>query len=316
MAACLHSIGSEGRKLLMRRVWTCLGLATLTAFAGCGGSIKHDVHIAKRDMPVAKDATREELIEKFNAQASAAKSLNATVELQPTAGSKYSGLIQEYHQVKVFLLATRPANIRMIGQAPVISKTIFDMTSDGATFRVSLPTKNKFLVGDVVAERNSAKPLENLRPQHLFDALLWPEIVKGEAVLIEEFNDETARYYVLTVLRGGYTTEIRRKIWFDRADLNVARMQNYGPKGALLSDIRYWDWQPAGDPSAASPSSYPRQIRIDRPHDDYKIELQITKLALNEDLPAERFQLAKPPNSELVKVGDENGAAAPKDSKP
>jgi len=87
MAVCLHSISSEGRKLLMRRVWTCLALATLTAFAGCGGSIKHDVHIAKRDMPVAKDASREELIEKFNAQASAAKSLNATVELQPTAGS-------------------------------------------------------------------------------------------------------------------------------------------------------------------------------------------------------------------------------------
>ena len=267
-------------------------------------------------MPVAKDATREELIEKFNAQAGATKSLNATVELQPTAGSKYSGLIQEYHQVKAFVLATRPANIRMIGQAPVISKTIFDMTSDGATFRVSLPTKNKFLVGDVAVERNSAKPLENLRPQHLFDALLWPEIVKGEAVLIEEFNDETARFYVLTVLRGGYTTEIRRKIWFDRADLNVARIQNYGPKGALLSDTRYWDWQPAGDPTVAPTSSFPRQIRIDRPHDDYKIELQITKLALNEDLPADRFQLAQPPNSELVRVGEENSSAAPKDSKP
>jgi outer membrane lipoprotein-sorting protein len=155
-----------------------------------------------------------------------------------------------------------------------------------------------------------------LRPQHLFDALLWPEIVKGEAVLIEEFNDETARYYVLTVLRGGYTTEIRRKIWFDRADLNVARTQNYGPKGALLSDIRYWDWQPTGDPAAASASSFPRQIRIDRPHDDYKIELQVRKLTLNEDLAAERFQLTQPPNSELVRVGEENGAVAPKDSKP
>jgi len=309
-------MGSEGRKLLMRRVWACLGLATLTAFAGCGGSIKHNTRVPKTEIPVVKDATREELIEKFNALASTAKSLNATVELQPTAGSKYSGLIQEYHQVKAFLLASRPANIRMIGQAPVISKTIFDMTSDGATFRVSLPTKNKFLVGDIAVERNSAKPLENLRPQHLFDALLWPEIVKGEAVLIEEFNDETARYYVLTVLRGGYTTEIRRKIWFDRADLNVARMQNYGPKGALLSDIRYWDWQPVGDPAAASTSSFPRQLRLDRPHDDYKIELQITKLALNEDLPADRFQLAQPPNSELVRVGEENGSSAPKDSKP
>jgi outer membrane lipoprotein-sorting protein len=298
----------------MRRVCTCLGLATLTAFAGCGGAVKHDTKIAKGDIPVAKDATREELIEKFNAQTADAKSLNATVELRPTAGSRYSGLIQEYHEVKAFLLAKRPGDIRMIGQAPVISKTIFDMTSDGTTFRVSLPTKNKFLVGDVGVERNSAKPLENLRPQHLFDALIWPEIVKGEAVLFEEFNDENARYYVLTVLRGGYTKEITRKIWFDRADLKVVRLQYYGPKGVLLSDIHYGDWQPAGDP--AGTSSYPRAIRVDRPHDDYKIDLQIAKLALNEDLPAERFQLAQPPNSELVKVGEENAGAAPKDSKP
>ena len=41
--------------------------------------------------------------------------------------------------------------MRMIGQAPVISKTIFDMTSDGETFQVSFPTKNKFLVGKVNA---------------------------------------------------------------------------------------------------------------------------------------------------------------------
>lgn len=288
-------------------------MATLTAIAGCGGAVKHDTRISKSEIPVVKDATREELIEKFNAQAAGAKSLNATVELRPTAGSRYSGLIQEYHEVKAFLLAKRPGDIRMIGQAPVISKTIFDMTSDGTTFRVSLPTKNKFLVGDVGVERSSAKPLENLRPQHLFDALIWPEIVKGEAPLFEEFNDENARYYVLTVLRGGYTKEIARKIWFDRADLNVARMQYYGPKGALLSDIHYGDWQPAGD--SANALSYPRGIRISRPHDDYRIELQIAKLALNEELPAERFQLVQPPNSELVKVGEEI-ATAPKGSKP
>jgi len=190
----------------MRRVWTCLGLATLTALAGGCANVSKKLNIPKTQIAVAKDATREELIEKFNALAASVKSLNVTVELRPTAGSKYSGLIEEYHEVKAFLLAKRPASIRMIGQAPVISKTIFDMTSDGQTFRVSLPTKNKFLVGEVSVERNSAKPLENLRPQHLFDALLWPEIVKGEAVLFEEFNDENARYYVLTVLRGGYTT--------------------------------------------------------------------------------------------------------------
>lgn len=301
----------------MRRVWICLGMATVSAITGCGGRVSRNTVIKPGEILVAKDASREELVDKFNAQAAGLKSLNATVELRPVAGSKYSGMIQEYHEVKAFLLAERPANIRMIGQAPVISKTIFDMTSDGETFRVSLPTKNKFLVGDVKLERNSAKPIENLRPQHLFDALLWPEIVKGEAVLIEEFNDENARYYVLTVLRGGYTTEIRRKIWFDRANLSVARLQNYGSKGALLSDIRYSDWQVSN--AAANNSNapaFPHSIRIDRPHDDYRVDLTVTKLAVNEDLSAERFQLAQPPNSELIKVGEENGATPPRDSKP
>ena len=301
----------------MRRVWTCLGLATLTALAvGCGHvSTKHVV--PKGQIAVAKDATREELIEKFNGLAANLKTLNATVDLRPTAGSKYSGLIEEYHEVKAFLLAKRPANIRMIGQAPVVAKTIFDMTSDGETFRVSLPTKNKFLIGEVGVERNSAKPLENLRPQHLFDALLWPEIVKGEAVLLEEFNDENARYYVLTVLRGGYTMEIRRNIWFDRSDLSIARIQNYGPKGALLSDAHYSDWQPAGDSAGTGgTASYAHTIRIDRPHDDYRIDLQITKLTLNEELPADRFQLAQPPNSELVHVGQDKDATPAKESRP
>jgi hypothetical protein len=237
--------------------------------------------------------------------------VNATVELTPTTGSKYSGVIEEYHEVKAFLLAQRPAYIRMIGQAPVIGKTIFDMASDAESFQVSIPSKNKFLVGAVALERTSNKPIENLRPQHLLDALLWTEIRKEEAVLFEEFNDERARYYVLTVLRGGYRTEVLRKIWFDRADLQVARLEEFGPKGILLSDVRYSDWeplivdqeQPSGTPSGFA--SFPRMIQIDRPHDDYRLDLHITKLQLNEAIPADRFKLQQPAGSELVRVGED-----------
>ncbi len=286
-------------------------MATLAAISGgCGGGTtvirKQNIPAAAR--PVARVATREQLLEKYNAFASSVKSLNATVELKTTAGSQYSGLIQEYHEVKAFLLAARPANVRMVGQAPVIGKTIFDMASDGKEFRVWLPTKNKFLLGEVGLERNSEKPLENLRPQHLLDALLWPEIRKEETVLIEEFNDEASRYYVLTVLRGGYTTEIYRKIWFDRADLNVVRLQAYGPKGALLSDVHVSDWQPLNDSATTAPAvangpqTFPRAIRIDRPHDDYRLDLQITRIDPNVDLGPDRFQFSQPANSDLVRV--------------
>ena len=301
-----------------------MAVATLAAFSGgCGGETSHTQKLPPTQRPVAKDATREDLLDKYNAFASSVKSMNATVELKTTAGSKYSGLIQEYHEVKAFLLAARPANVRMVGQAPVIGKTIFDMASDGKEFHVWLPTKNKFLTGEVALERNSEKPLENLRPQHLLDALLWPEIRKEETVLLEEFNDENARYYVLTVLRGGYSTEIFRKVWFDRADLNVVRLQSYGPKGALLSDVRYSDWQPISDlpggatTAANSPQAFPRTLRIDRPHDDYRLDLQVVRIELNVDLGAERFQLTQPANSELVHVTSATDSKPPaKDSHP
>ena len=287
-------------------------VATLSALAagfGCGrgSKISTKTTVAPSAKPVIKDATREELLEKYNLYAQNIQTVNATVVLKPTAGSKYSGVIEEYHEVKAFLLASRPANIRMIGQAPVIGTTVFDMASDGETFRVSVPSKNKFLVGYVTGEFNSSKPIENLRPQHLLDALLWPEIRKEESVLFEEFNDETARFYVLTVLRGGYRTEILRKIWFDRADLQVSRLQTFAPKGLLVSDVRYSDWQPvdpaqAGTPVSGPVTTFAHNIRIDRPHDDYRLDLQVSKIVLNTDLPADRFKLEQPTGSELVNV--------------
>src|SRR5258707_5072548 len=296
----------------MRRLKTCMVLVTLAAIScGCHGRVVTG-HTVVAQKPVAKDATREELLEAYNLIARSTKTLNATVELKPTAGSKYSGVIDEYHDVKASLLAARPAEIRVIGQAPVIGTTVFDMASDGETFRVSIPSKKKFLVGPVAVERASSKPIENLRPQHLLDALLWPEIRKAESVTLREFNDENARYYILTVLRGGYQVEVLREIWFDRSDLQVARMQTFGPKGLLLSDVRLADWQPsdsaAGQAAPAASSngtaSFPRAIRIERPHDDYKLDLQVTKVRMNEEIPADRFKLEQPPGSELAPVGE------------
>jgi len=281
--------------------------------AGCGGQVSVVKNTPPAQKPVVKDATREELLEKFNSTAGSIISLNATVELKPIAGSKYSGIIEEYHEVKAFLLAERPANIRVIGQAPVIGTTVFDMASDSQEFRVAIPSKNKFIVGPVALERASGKPIENLRPQHLLEALLWPEIRKQETVLFEEFNDETARYYVLTVLRGGYQTEILRKIWFDRSVLEVARLQSFGPRGILLSDTHFSNWQtvdaakpaPGTSASDSSPNQqFPRSIRIERPHDDYRLDLQIAKITLNDDIPLDRFKLEQPPGSDLIRVGE------------
>src|SRR4029077_6617352 len=106
-----------------------------------------------------------------------------------------------------------------------------------------------------------------------------------------------------------YQVEVLREIWFDRTDLHVARMETFGPKGVLLSDVHLSDWQPVDSAAGqAAPSngaaSFPRAIRIERPHDDYKLDLQVTKILMNEEIPAERFKLEQPAGAELVRAGE------------
>lgn len=293
----------------MKRIWKCMILLTVSAAAGgCPHTVTKSTKVPAAERPVAREASEEDLLDRYNALARGLKSIDATLELKPTAGTKYSGVIDEYHEVKAFLLASRLYNVRMIGQVPVVGKTVFDMVSDGQTFEVSIPPKNKFLIGQVAQERQSSKPIENLRPQHLVDAVLWPEVRKEEVVLIEEYNDDNARYYVLTVLRGGYKSEILRKVWFDRADLHMVRLQAYGPKGTLLSDVRYANWQPI---AAGSAEEYPMSIRLERPRDEYRLDLTISKISLNETLDADRFKLDAPAGAEVVHVGENSGEKRP-----
>src|SRR5580658_1677772 len=174
--------------------------AVLASAVGCAVSQKTVVKPSQAPAAL-QTATKEQLIDSYNREAHAVQSLNAGVSMKLTAGSAYAGVIEQYHEVNGFILASRPASIRVIGQAPIISKNIFDMVSDGQTFSIYIPSKNKFIVGPANLERHADKPIENLRPQHLVDALFWTPIPERAPVLIEEAREENGRYYVLTVVR-------------------------------------------------------------------------------------------------------------------
>ena len=177
-----------------------VSLAAVMCFAG-GCAASHKTVVKPGQAPAAvQTATREQLIERYNHQAESIETLNAGVAMKLTSGSAYSGVIEQYHEVNGFILAARPSSIRVIGQAPVIGKNIFDMVSDGKTFEIYIPSKHKFVVGPVNLKRQSGKPLENLRPQHLGDALLWAPLPQASPVLFEESSESNVRYYVLTVL--------------------------------------------------------------------------------------------------------------------
>ncbi|MGH9813313.1 MAG: DUF4292 domain-containing protein [Candidatus Acidiferrales bacterium] len=306
-------------KTALKKVAVVAGLGVLvvqlSGFQGCG---KVKTTKTQPQVPL-HEATLKELVAKLNQQHSAVRSINAEAELVPTTGSAYSGVIEEYHDVRTFVLAQREYNatdnpreaesekIRMIGQAPIVRKTVFDMTADSREFRIHLPTKNKFIVGPAALERRSEKPIENLRPQHLLEALFVAAPWTDTPLLLEENEFGDRRYYAVTEVVLGQRGEmtLSRKWWFDRADLRLARAQRFGPGGELLSDIHYSDWRDVGG------AAFPHRIEVVRPHDDYRLTLVFKKVALNQPLEPKQFVLEKPEGAELVEVKEKPAGESP-----
>ena len=110
------------------------------------------------------------------------------------------------------------------------------MVSDGETFEIFIPSQNKFITGSASIERPSAKPIENLRPQHLINAVFLSPIPPDAPVLFEQEREGNSQFYVLTVVRAANAAspqdwEIASRIRFDRADLSIARIETYDSGG-------------------------------------------------------------------------------------
>jgi outer membrane lipoprotein-sorting protein len=273
-------------------------IALLLAAPGCVVRKVTRVH-PPGPIPPALDASLAELGNKINAWSDGIHTMTATVDLEPTAGSVYSGVIKEYHDVKGFVLVQKPSSLRMLGQAPVVRTNIFDMVSNGEEFRLYIPSRQKFIIGKTSFQRPANNALENLRPQHILQALLVPPLDADQETTYREKYDrrtEAKRFYVVNVLepKADRHVILRRKVWFDRTDLEVSRVQFYDPEGTCTEDVQYSDYQDFKD------IHYPTKIKLDRPEDDYELTITIEKATFNEPIAPEKFDLKKPEGAELI----------------
>jgi hypothetical protein len=260
---------------------------------------------------VLKEATKDQLIEIINREASKIQTLNATVDISPAVGGSKKGKVTEYQEIRGYILLRKPAMLRMIGLFPIVRNRAFDMVSDGQTFKVSIPVKNRFIVGRNDVFHPSASALENIRPQHIFDALLVREIdAKNEVTFIEAGTEQVvdpkskkkvdeATYEIGVVDHdpdpkiGWY---LSRRVIFSREDLLPHRQIVYDKFGNIATDAKYDDF------TDYDGLLFPATIDIWRPQEEYSIILKIVKLKINEPLDNEKFDLPQPAGSELVRL--------------
>ena len=249
----------------------------------------------------AKTATRAELVQDLEAKSNSIQTLQGTVSLDLSGGGAKSGVLTEYHQTTGYVVVDRPKQIRFKVVAPIVLSTIVDMVSDGGQYRVSIPVKNQFLVGDVNAPANSKTALANLRPQHLLDGLfidVRPYLNKAQVKsVLEEAVQGRRSYYVFSFINiGGSEAQLMEKLWIDRTDMQVSRKQVFAKEGRLETDVEYLDYRSEGA------ESFPQTVVIQRPLEEYTVKMTFLKAAFNQKLADDTFNLERPDGSELVRL--------------
>lgn len=263
------------------------------------------VPAAERPLP-AKTVSRADLLMGLEEKSKQIRTLQATVALDASGGALTTGVLTEYRQTKGFVVVDRPSHIRIKAQAPLALATVFDMVSDGKQYRVSIPIKNKFIVGNANTPGKEKNPILNLRPQHIVNALfvdVMPYVENSKVrSILEEAVEGRQSYYIFSFINiAEDTAQLIEKLWIDRGNLEVTRKQIFGVDGKVDTDVQYSEYQLQGD------VSFPSVILIQRPTDDYSLKMTFQKTSVNEKLAVDAFILEQPPGAELVQQAEGSG---------
>jgi outer membrane lipoprotein-sorting protein len=275
----------------------------------------HKVEARKVSTAPLQQATVQELVDRIKSDAAKIKTLNATVDIAASAGGEKKGKVTDYQEIRGYVLLRKPAELRMIGLFPVVRNKAFDMVSDGHRFRLFIPVKNKFFVGSKDVTTPSKNALENLRPKHILDALLVKEIDPATEIAYLEAGTEQVKdpkthkdvdqpNYIVNVVtkQPDGTWALGRKIYFSRTDLTPTKQVLYDKMGNIATIATYNNFK------NHEGLNFPDIIQIDRPQEEYSIQLGVVKLTLNQPLTDAQFNLPQPPGSQTVDL-DKRGAA-------
>jgi len=235
------------------------------------------------------------------------QTLRANVQLQLSFVEQDQDTVKEFSNVTGFILIQRPGNIRVRAQVPVVRTTALEMASAGATFQVHVPSKSRFLVGDTAANKPSESRVENVRPQHILEAVLISPQRDDEKPLLENVVEGLKAYQLLVLVRPGAEEgqlQLSRKIWFDRSNLEITRQEIYDDKGDVATDAWYREWSTEGT------VMFPHFIYMSRPGDGYDLQVRILKVDLNVPLPADAFDLKPPEGTKIERIGEMKESAA------
>lgn len=258
----------------------------------------------------AQTATLEQLLQQINKRDEAIHSLSLSVTMAASVGGANAGKVTDYTSFSGYILLQKPEQLRVLGLVPVVHSKAFDMASNGDTFKLLIPSKNKMIEGSNKIVKASPNPLENLRPYIFSESLLIRAVNSSDFTYLAgetRYNTDPRNKQMVELLdydvgvlhRKGETNQLlpSRIIHINRQTLLPYEQDLYDENGAIETQALYSDYRDFNG------TQFPASITIRRPLEEYEIKLTVDKLLnVNQKITDEEFELTAPAGVEIQRL--------------
>ena len=276
--------------------------------AGCMG---HTRIVPKtRIASVVMGSSLDQMVKQIDARYNAIETLNASIDISGISGGSLQGEVKESISLAGYLFIRKPQDLLIYLKVPLVSSLAMEMASDGKNFKLYIPSRHKAYVGSNQAPSTSQNGLEKLRPDVMFDSLLVhgvgqeqlvsmtldTHVVDNSAVKKGDLIEEPEYQLSILAMPKGSEVHTLRVIHIDRANLLPYKQEIYDERGQIVTRALYSNYQMFGE------IQYPMRIQIERPLDHYGLNLNITKLSLNQKLEDDQFDMKIPDGVPIQKM--------------
>jgi outer membrane lipoprotein-sorting protein len=277
------------------------------ALTGCLGHTR--VVPKTRLADVVMSTSVETMAKQLNDRFDEIKTLSASVSIVATTGGGLQGFEKDSVSFSGYIFIRKPEQLRVLLRVPVLGSTALDMVSDGQTFKMVIPPRNRAIIGTNVVTKPSKNGLENLRPPVFFDSMLVRGLDPNQVLSLtsdtrvvdlgkkgKDLVEEPAYDVIILGQPEGQLVHTLRVVHINSTDLLPYQQDIYDNTGHVVTKAFYSNYQNYGD------IPFPTTILIQRPQDHYSLKVSITKLTLNQKMEDDQFELKIPEGIPIQKM--------------
>ena len=113
---------------------------------------------------IVREDSLEQLVARVNGQYDAISTMNVSVEIAAATGGGKTGQVKEYPSFAGYIFLRKPSQLRVLMLVPVLRSKALDMVSDGDTFKLLIPPRNKAIIGTNEVTKPSSNGLKTCGP--------------------------------------------------------------------------------------------------------------------------------------------------------